>query len=313
MKKLNNISFIERAQSIHGDRYDYSYVEYVNMSTKVVIVCPDHGNFSQSPSNHILKRAGCPTCARLKFISNSKSRAKDTQWFITQSVKIHKSQYDYTKVLYKNQQEPVEIVCPTHGSFFQRPSDHIYGKHGCPKCGLCHSKISRIKGTRSFIEESRRIHGDVYDYQNVNYANGSTPVTITCSKHGKFEQKPQYHTKGSGCPKCAGTRGEKMILHILDKHNIPYVFQHSFHTCVSRTGTKLVFDFYLPNHNILIEFDGELHEHFIPHFHKSKTKFEELKERDNIKNTFAEREGMMLVRLKELKYETIENLIVPLF
>lgn len=123
-------SFIKRAREIHGDKYDYSKVVYVNNHTKVCIICPKHGEFWQFPNNHINQKQGCPKCC-----SNPKNT---TQTFIEKSREVHGSIYDYSKVIYKNNTTPVCIICPEHGEFWQKPMNHLAGC-GCPECGLSKS------------------------------------------------------------------------------------------------------------------------------------------------------------------------------
>lgn len=119
---------IEEFKKVHGDTYDYSEVKYVNNSTKVKIICKKHGSFWQSPISH--KKAGCPKCGNIRSIESSKL---STEEFIIRAVSIHEHRYDYSKVDYEGTQIPVEIICKEHGSFFQRPNDHLSG-NGCRKC-----------------------------------------------------------------------------------------------------------------------------------------------------------------------------------
>ena len=118
--------FISKAREIHGDRYDYSNVEYVNNKTKVRIICPEHGEFWQTPEKHINLGHGCTYCFT--------SFRKTTEQFIEDARKVHGDKYDYSKVIYgKNNREPVCIICPEHGEFWQSPDKHLRG-HGCPSC-----------------------------------------------------------------------------------------------------------------------------------------------------------------------------------
>lgn len=115
--------FINEATKVYGTKYDYSKVDYKNALTKVCIICPKHGEFWQEPHNH-LRGHGCPYCAN-KF--------KTTSDFITMARAVHGDKYDYSKSVYKDSHEKIEIICPKHGSFWQAPFNHIQG-HGCPKC-----------------------------------------------------------------------------------------------------------------------------------------------------------------------------------
>lgn len=115
---------IEHFKATHGDRYNYSKVAYTNNRTNVTIICPVHGEFSQTPANH-KQGNGCPKCA-LKY-------RPSTEEAIEQFRAVHGSRYDYSKVEYKNNKEKITIICPKHGKFMQTPSNHKCGNK-CPKC-----------------------------------------------------------------------------------------------------------------------------------------------------------------------------------
>ena len=121
--RKNKKQFIEESYKIHGNKYDYSKVEYINNKTKVCIICPEHGEFWQSPNKHLQKH-GCPFCAG-KYITNDD--------FIKKANKIHNNKYDYSKVNYVNNSTKVCIICPEHGEFWQTPDKHLQGE-GCPIC-----------------------------------------------------------------------------------------------------------------------------------------------------------------------------------
>ena len=184
--------FITRAREIHGDRYDYSLVKYVNAQTKVKIICPEHGVFEQTPSEH-LRKQGCPYCGGTKKLT-----VKD---FITRACEIHGGKYDYSLVDYINAMVKVRIVCPKHGIFEQTPNSHISIKAGCPKCAAEQKQLT----TGEFIQRAREVHGDKYDYSLVEYFGNQTKIKIICPEHGVFEQTPSNHLLGHGCPQCAKT------------------------------------------------------------------------------------------------------------
>ncbi len=189
-KRKTTEEFIKEAVKIHGDKYDYSKVEYKNNRTKVCIICPEHGEFWQVPTLHIGQKCGCPKCWK-----------KDTNGFIEEAKVIHGGKYDYSKVEYKGYDEPVCIICPEHGEFWQAPTVHLNGS-GCPKCGLMRIKDKNTKSGDKFIEDAKKVHGDRYDYSKVEYVSNKTKVCIICPKHGEFWQKPSVHLKGGHCPKC---------------------------------------------------------------------------------------------------------------
>ena len=191
----NTEDFIKKARKIHGNKYDYSKVQYINSSTKVCIICSEHGEFWQIPSSH-LQGVGCPKCS-----CNQKS---GTDEFIAKSKKVHGNKYDYSKVEYVNNSTKVCIVCPEHGEFWQRPNNHLRGD-GCPECSIISRAKQRTSSIEYFIKKAKRIHGDKYDYSKTEYIDCHTKVCIICPEHGEFWQSPDGHLQGHGCSKCAST------------------------------------------------------------------------------------------------------------
>ena len=186
--------FIEKSKNIHGEKYDYSLVEYKNNNTKVNITCKEHGVFSQKPLSHLLGN-GCPACgAKSGGLKNSHDKNK----FVEKAVKIHGDKYDYSLVEYKNNNTKVNIICKYHGEFSQLSNNHLSGQ-GCPKCKGLNKTIS------DFLDISKKIHGDKYDYSKVVFDKMKDSVIIICKKHGNFSQTPNGHiNKKNGCPKCLG-------------------------------------------------------------------------------------------------------------
>lgn len=190
-------SFVEKAQTVHGDRFDYSQVDYKNAVTRVTIVCPDHGPFSQAPSNH-LAGSSCPDCGHL---ARSDARRSTTEQFITKAIEVHSDRYDYSLVEYVGNAEKVTIICSDHGPFEQTPAEHLVGS-GCAECGRLAGADARRRTTEQFIANAKQVHGDRYDYSLVEYLAATDKVAIICPDHGPFEQAPNGHLGGKGCYEC---------------------------------------------------------------------------------------------------------------
>gem|GEM_PF-2831800 len=200
-----------KAKEVHGDKYDYSLVDYKNNNTKVIIICPEHGKFEQTPKQHLRPNC-CPKCAgRIK---------RTTEEFITKANKKHDGKYDYSKVKYINSKTKICIICPEHGEFWQEPSSHLSGC-GCPNCGG-----TKKMTTEKFIAKAKKVHGDKYNYSKVEYKDNKTKVCIICPEHGEFWQQPSHHyLKGCGCPNCGGTKKmttEKFIAKAKKVHGDKY-------------------------------------------------------------------------------------------
>lgn len=198
MQEKKVTKFIEKAKKTHGDKYDYSKVEYVDSQTKVCIICPEHGEFLQTPVEHV-RGGGCPICANTK----RGKRTMTTELYIEKAKEVHSDKYDYSKVKYVNADTKICIICPEHGEFWQLPYSHLNG-HGCPKCN--HKNLS----LEELIVEFNKVHNNYYDYSLVTKGKLKTKVKIICPKHGVFEQSATKHLKGQGCPLCWHERHGEM-------------------------------------------------------------------------------------------------------
>ena len=279
--------FIKKSIIIHNGKYDYSMVEYINTNTKVSIICSKHGVFKQTPKNHI-NNHGCPKCA-LEY--KSYKLREDIFYFISKSNKIHLNKYSYEKSFYKNNKTKLIVTCPFHGEFIITPIHHYRG-HGCKKCTNQHRR-----STKEFILECNKIHNNKYNYSESKFISLKNSVDIICNSHGNFKQQAGHHLRGHGCPGCSTSNGEKFIKKWLDNCGIKYITQSRFNDCLSLKGRKLKFDFFIPNLNLCIEFDGKQHFEPLEFFGGEKT-FKILKENDSIKNIYCEKNNISLIRIK---------------
>ncbi|AYV75830.1 MAG: hypothetical protein Terrestrivirus3_99 [Terrestrivirus sp.] len=278
-KRKTTERFIEQANKIHGKKYDYSKVVYETARDKVLMICSEHGEFSQAPYHHLEGR-GCYNC-------NIENRRVGLDEFITRSNKLHNNRYDYSKVVYVNSTIKVNIICKRHGEFYQLPSSHLFGI-GCYECGIIKRADACKSNKNEFVEKAKKIHGNIYDYSNVEYIDHTTIITIKCEKHGIFSQKPVNHLQGRGCIKCHScpkcllfkTNGyicscckyiDKKIERIKEKElyvvkflreKLPdHEFIHNKSVGIECTGGRLYPDirFDFDHYNLIIEIDE--HEH----------------------------------------------------
>ena len=235
MNKRTTISeFIDKSIKVHGNRYSYEKSIYINTHTKLIIICPQHGEFLQIPKEHI-KGAGCKKC----YSDLQRTNILD---FIEKSNKIHNNKFNYEKVSYNKLRNKIIIICPEHGEFEQFASNHLLGK-GCRKCAY----TELLKTTKYFIDKSKLLHSHKYNYNEVIYKNAITKVKIICPKHGYFLQKPYSHLEGRGCPTCGDRFGIKENKW-LDSLNIK---EKQY-----RIG-KYIVDGYDPDTNTIYEFNGD--------------------------------------------------------
>lgn len=199
MTKVTTEQFIERANGVHGNRYDYSKSVYVKSALKLKILCKKHGVFEQSPNKHLAGR-GCPKC---KNEETSKRQSLGHARFIESSKKMHGEKYDYSKSKYTKAVNKVAIICPEHGEFKQEARLHMMGR-GCGRCGGVKSVEKKRLTQEEFLKRAKQVHTDKYDYSESVFVQMRKKVTIICKKHGFFEQTPFSHIyAGAGCPDCA--------------------------------------------------------------------------------------------------------------
>ena len=371
-KKTTTEEFIERARKVHGDKYDYSKVEYINSRTKVCIICPEHGEFWQEANSH-LKGCGCLKCSKEKknYYNDMESFIKDsykvhgnkydyskvnfkkkndkikiicpihgefittphihllgcecpkctgtkkltTEEFIERARKVHGDKYDYSKVEYVNSKTKVCIICPVHGEFWMTPNMHLYGQE-CPKCSYSIMGMNRRLTTEEFIERARKIHGDKYDYSKVDYKGLYKSVCIICHKkdkhgkeHGEFWQAPANHLNGNKCPKCKESKLERKVRLSLDENNIMYIYQASKRD-LNWLGLQSL-DFYLPDYNVAIECQGEQHFKPVDFGGKGKewaeTSYEENVRRDEYKQKLCIENGITLLYYSNIISNCVYN------
>ena len=293
-KKLTTEEFIEKARLVHGDKFDYSKTEYLNNSTKVCIICPIHGEFFTPPKTH-LRGCECPKCSK-KIVAEKISYTKEK--FIKKAKLVHGDKYDYSKVDFVDLFTKVCIICPIHGEFWQTPRNHIniFSAQGCPKCGRDKIAQEQKLGFDGFIERSKKIHGDKYDYSKVDYINAFTKVCIICPIHGEFEQRPNNHLNGQGCPMCNQSKMESFVEKFLIENNIEFEQQKTFDKLLNKR--KLYIDFYLPKYNLAIECQGRQHFGFVgwsKNEEKRKKEFEQILERDKRKYQFCKENNIKLL------------------
>ena len=222
--------FIKLAGQVHGNKYSYEKTHYIKSSAKVIITCPIHGDFEQVANSHLLGH-GCAKCG-MEQGTRKVALQKGLPSFLDKAKKKF-PQYDYSKVEWKNNHYPVEIICPKHGSFFIGPSALLHKNckvHACPKCKKqwhCEERGKQI------IKEAMKVHNGYYSYEKVPKCFKKTDlVTIICPMHGEFQQTMKNHVKGSICTYCMNEKRS---------------YAHRYHR---KDRPAYVYLAYFPNHNL---------------------------------------------------------------
>lgn len=283
--------FIEAAIKIHGNKYDYSKVEYINKGNKVCIICPEHGEFWQQPRYHLMGR-GCKKCAHT--VSALKQKYTDDE-FISILKDVYGDTYDYSKVKYLGRGKKITLICHKHGEFNKIASDLVSKKTGCPLCNNeMKSKLFSL-GKDKFIEKANLIFNGLYDYSDVEYVNNGTKVIIKCKKHDKFLCTPKNHLKGRGCPLCKSEKNvyEERLYYFLKS----FISENDIIKQVrfDWLSNHKSIDFYIPKYKIAIEHQGSQHFTYQPFFHTSKEKLEKTKYNDKVKIEECKKNNLTLI------------------
>lgn len=280
--------FIQKAKKLFPE-YDYSKSTYTKAREKLIVICPKHGEFLVSPDNHLNKKSGCPKCKGEKI--RKKQIEKGAQTFIEKAKKVHGDRYNYSKVVYKDSHTKVCIICSEHGEFWQTPNNHLNG-HNCPLCANRQISINQTRTTQEFIKEATIKHRNKYSYSKANYVDAHTKVIITCPIHGDFEQTPDHHLRGCGCPRCNESHGERDVRNYLEEHKLKYVSQYK----VTSKDRSFRIDFYLPDYNMFIEYNGE--QHYVPkEYFGGQLTFQKQIERDKLLRKYCKENCINLVEI----------------
>lgn len=246
---LTQDEVIDLFRSVHGDKYDYSKVDFKKIKEKVCIICPEHGEFWQAADKHYKLKQGCPKCGHYK---RNESRKVTVQSFIERANKIFNGYYDYSKVEFKDpKNDYVTIICPKHGEFKQKIFWHLAG-HGCTQCAIEKSRLTK----EEFVERANRIHHNKYDYSKSVLNNTYEKMEIVCPKHGSFFQNAGTHLKGCGCPRCGREESDaerelyEYVCSLVGKENVI----HNDRTVLN--GKEI--DIYIPSLKLGIEYNGVL-------------------------------------------------------
>lgn len=249
--------FVEKSRKIHGEDYGYDLVNYINDATEVDIYCRKCNKYFKQVAGKHMSGSRCIDCIH-------RERTKTTAEFIKEAIEKRGEEFfDYSRVNYINAKTEIDIFCKKkHGWIKITPNNFFNKNYGCPECGKEMMTRKLLKGTtpkttKEFIVDAKKIHGEEFIYDHVNYTHCAVEILIGCRKHGLFYQRPNVHLQGKGCPKCNMSKGERVIIRYLEENNIEYKFQEK----VTGLNVNSRFDFYLTrfNEQWFIEFNGGQH------------------------------------------------------
>jgi len=298
-RKLTTEEFIEKSRLVHGDKFDYSKVEYKNKDSKVVIICKIHGEFKQFPQSHY-NGCGCQKC----YNDRRGNLRNNTEDIVERFKQLHGDTYDYSNVIYKGYHKNVTIVCNEHGEFKQTPANHLNKMSNGRGCKYCANNVNFT--TEQFISKAMKVHKNKYDYSRSNYINLDTDVVIICKKHGEFNQTPYRHiNRQHGCESCSNGRNYSLkqiewFKNIMKNEGV--FIRHKLNEGeFVIPGTKYKADGYCEETNTIYEFHGDF-------WHGNPKKFNQEDINPKTKCTYGELYEKTLLKeqmIKDLGYNLV--------
>lgn len=216
-------NLIIKANSFYNHKYDYSKTIYKGWFSKIIIICPIHGEFLQTFANHLDKRrkTACPNCCIEQKILINKNK------FIINANKLFNSEYSYSKINYINNHTNVIIICKKHGEFQTTPNFHLSKIGGCSNCKKEKNIANKVQ---KFLKKANKLHNNKYNYSKLIYKTSHSLITIVCPKHDEFEQTVNHHLAGSGCYECSLDQRRRttatFIMEAIEKHGD--IYDYSF-------------------------------------------------------------------------------------
>ena len=272
----NNPEYILKAREVHGWKYDYSKTNFVDMDTKITVICPKHGEFEVIAGEH-LKGVNCQKCAREKRRKSQEQFIKDAD-LVNRNISVVGG---YISML-----KPATFKCNICGKVWTATPNKIQLGRGCSYCNV------GVKTTEDFIKRAKEIHGDRYDCSKSVYCGYTKEITVVCPEHGEFITTPtKFFNTTNPCKKCSRkSKMEHDIMLALDARKIHYTNNKTF---PKDLGLKS-YDFFLDGYNVLIECQGS--QHFKPNeFFGGEERFKEQQESDKIKKEYAKKNSIKLL------------------
>lgn len=217
--------------------------------------------------------------------------------FIKKAKNIHGDIYDYSLVDYKNNRTKIKIICPKHGIFEQTPDKHINRKQGCPVCGGT-KKLSK----EEFLEKAKILYNELFEYSLLNFKNVHDHITIICTKHGEFKEKPYIHLNSNTCEGC---KKEKILNNYINECSIIHDNKYDYTLIKNYINCYEKVEIICPEHGIFLQ---ALHSHKqgvgCPKCHIDKITKDETKEKRKRKIIPKIKKEYIL---KEIKNKNILN------
>lgn len=304
-KKKSHEEFVReiKIKNSHFDNLEL-ISKYVNAKTHITCRCKIHDYVWDAHPWSLLQGCGCPICGRERTNHSTTfthEKFLDKMRGINSNIEILG---DYTRAA-----EKIKCRCKICGNVWYPTASNILAGHGCKKCMDNTLSSDRRKNIESLYEQSKEI-AKIIDIDFSCYQNGNSKLSCTCKVcNNKWEVTYKNLLAGRGCPKCnKNSKGEAKISLFLDTQDIYFIQNYSFDELVSNNNYKLSYDFYLPKYNLLIEYQGEQHEHPVKHF-GGKEQFKKQQEHDNRKREYAKNHDIDLLEIWYWDFNNIDKIL----
>jgi len=294
--------FIKTSILKFGDIFQASRITVDDIAKNIVTLhCDIHGKFTAVPKTHIYSMHGCPKCGR-KAASQSISKFKTVEELLEAAKVKHNNKYTYypeKTSLYTSDTMP--ILCPVHGLFEMQICSHIRDGRNCKLCAY-----EELRNTfDDFVKKANEVHGGAYSYYKESYTRYDDRTKIKHNVCGKiFYQRAGKHLEGQGCLcKRKPSTGERLVMDVLEKHGLKYFREYSIR------GYRYRYDFYLPDLDILIEYDGPQHFRPIKHW-GGDVMLSTMQTNDKKKNEIARGAGIGLIRISYTRDSELEDYLL---
>nr|DAU16926.1 MAG TPA: restriction enzyme [Caudoviricetes sp.] len=288
-KNKNTFLYIKYYMSQYG--YIIESNEYCDAHEKLKLICPD-GHHIEMNWNNFKNGKRCKEC------DNKKRRLTTKEVYERMKKEGHELLSEY-----KNSKTELQIKCP-NGHIYPQTYDYFVNNIRCP---ICKEKEIKNKEQHKYKWVKNTINSVGYELLTKNYTNNRQPLDIKCDKGHVYTSNFDNFQQGHRCIICNSSNGNKKVENILKKLKINYIVEYKFENC--KFKRQLPFDFYLPDYNLCIEYDGVQHFEIVKHF-GGFDDFITRKIKDTIKNVYCNENNIKLIRIPYWDFDNIENIII---
>ena len=300
-RKKYSKNFIEKMKEIHPNIKIIG--DYIDAHTNIKCECLVCGYKWESRPNNLLNKHGCPKCANREHL--------DQKTFIDKMNEVNPNIIVLGK--YINKSQKIKVKCNLCNFEWDTRPYLLLSGHGCPKCKAIKASKLKLKSHKDFLSDLYEVNKDIKILEQ--YKGKEVPTLFQCNTCNTiWKARPGNILRGSGCPHCKSSRGEKRINKYLIEHNIPFIPQYSNPAC--RNLSSLKFDFAITSDSkkyilALIEYDGEQHYEGIDFSGRGEVEKSlwKVQRNDKIKNDFCKKHNILLLRIPYWDYDNIENIL----